>query len=190
MEKPEYKLDFEVQAFFDIKEDIETEILDGTKIILYQNKGLNKGSVIFQTETMDFGEAKNEGMLRADAFLNFLVVLLNIENIPSTKYAESPTLLNSEKFKGATLTIQKQITAGAAVVAVFQNKWAEEAKNMVEKAYKLTNFEQNALAYSLYWLRKGAEAKENDRFIYRWISLEALCGILGKLDCSIKSRID
>ncbi len=180
---PEYKLDFEIRAFLDVKNDNETVMKDGSRFILYKVEDAskdytNKGSVIFHVDTLNFGEAKKIGMAKVESFLNFLIVLLNIENIPSTKFDPAPSLLSFEKIGKPIKIMQMQITGNASVQAIFNEKCTFQVKDKIDEASKLSKQQKNSLANCLNWLRRGADASGNDRFIYRWISLEALFGVL------------
>ena len=178
MESPEYQLDFEVTAYFVIKDDFETKMWDGSRITFYKSEGTNKGSIIYQMATLNHGEAKEEGKKRANAFLNYLIITSNIDNIKPTIFAESPRLLNSDKFKGKTLTLTKTFTSDSIILANFQKQWAECANSLSSKIHGLSTMKQAAIDRCLFWLRKGAEAASVERFIYRWVSFEALSGVL------------
>lgn len=193
METSEYKLDFEVDAYFIIEESIETKLSDGSRIILQKStkdERTNKGSIIFRMNTLDFGTAKMEGILRITAFLNFLLVVSNIDNMVPTKFAESPELLNEEKFKGMTMTMEKRFSAGAFLVAPFQKQWPQCVKSLVTKKNRLEKGKQNAIDNCLFWLRKAAESASDERFIYRWVSLEALSGVLYEQFDSTKRMVN
>jgi hypothetical protein len=178
MERPEYQLDFEVKTYFNAKADCEATIWDGSRIVFCKSEGTNKGFIIYQMDTLNHGEAKEEGTKRVNAFLNYLMIASNIDNIKPTVFAESPKLLNSDKFKGMTMTITKTLTANSILVANFQKQWVEYANILSSKIHKLMDNEQSAIDRCLFWLRKGAEATSNERFICRWVSLEALSGVL------------
>lgn len=76
------------------------------------------------------------------------------------------------------ITPIKQFTGNASLGADFQKQWAESASILSSKSRELLNNKQDAINRCLLWLRKGAEATSNERFIYRWVSLEALTGVL------------
>jgi hypothetical protein len=178
MEVPEYRLDFKVDAYFVIGENIEAKLLDGSRIILLKSTDTNNGSIIVQMDTLDFGAAKREGILKTTAFLNFLLVVSNMDNIKPTKFADSPELQNAEKFQGMTMTKEKPFSGNALLVAPFQKQWAEYVNSLITKKNQLEKDKQNAIDNCLFWLRKAAESALNERFIYRWVSLEALSGVL------------
>lgn len=169
---------FEVNTYFNVKDDCEAKLWDGSKIVFSKSEGANRGFLIYQMDTLNHGEAKEEGKKRIDAFLSYLMIASNVDNIEPTLFTESPKLLNSGKIKGMTMTITRTFTANTILVANFQKQWVEDANVLSSKIHKLTNNEQSAIGRCLFWLRKGAEATPNERFIYRWISLEALSGVL------------
>ena len=178
MVMPPYRLDFELDAYFDIKKDVEIRRSDDSKIILYKSKVTNKGSIIFKVDTLDQNIAKREGIAKVDTFLDYLIVSLNIDNIMPTRFADTPILLNSEKFEKMTKTGYKNLSVSVSIVAPFAEKAVEYANTLMEKTNQLNDKRQFAIEKCLIWLRKGAEASADERFIYRWIALEALCGVL------------
>ena len=177
---PEYQLDFEVTTYFSMKDNFEAEIWDGSRIVFCRSEETNKGFIIYKMDKLNHGIAKEEGTKRVDAFLNYLMITANIDNIRPTIFAESPKLLNSDKFKGTPITFTKTITANSILVADFQKQWAESASSLSSKIHELSNNKQAVIDRCLLWLRKGAEATSNERFIYRWVSFEALTGVLDK----------
>ena len=180
MERPEYQLDFEVTTYFTMKEEVEMKIWDGSRIVFCSSEGTNKGFIIYQMDTLNHGIAKEEGMKKVNAFLNLLMITSNIDNITPTIFAESPKLLNPDRFKEMRMTITKPFTATSTIVAHFQKQWADSAGSLTSKIHMLSKSKQATIDRSLFWLRKGAEATSNERFIYRWVSFEALSGVLDK----------
>jgi len=90
------------------------------------------------------------------------------------------------------MTMEKKIAFDAGtLVAHFQKQCAESANDLSSKIHRLSNEKQDAIDRCLFWLRKGAEnAGSNERFIYRWISVEALSGILEKTYGTTEIRIN
>jgi hypothetical protein len=185
VETPKYRLDFEVDAYLAIDGNIETKLSDGSRIILQKStdtnkgsKGSNKGSIVFRMDTLDFRLARREGILKTTAFLNFLLVVSNMDNTGQIKFADSPELLNAEEFRGISKTNEKSFSGNALITAPFRKQWTECVNSLISKNSQLEKDKQNVIYDCLFWLRKAAESPLNERFIYRWVALEALGGIL------------
>ena len=60
MKRARFKLDFEIEAYFTINEDLKVTLFDGSQIILHESKGLNVGTIVFEIDRPDEGIARNE----------------------------------------------------------------------------------------------------------------------------------
>ena len=178
MEVPNYRLDFEIGGFYIIEEDIEVEMFDRSKIVLYESKTINNGAIFFEMDTLNLAEAREEGKARVNHFLDWFLVTSNLDNMLPVRFAELPKLLNSDKFKDKRKTISKTLTVDTLLVAPFPRKLPESTNTLMKKMIKLDNVNKTAIDKCLSWLRRGAETEKDERFLYRWISLEALLIIL------------
>jgi hypothetical protein len=116
MEKPKYRLDFEIEMCFDIKEDRTIDMLDGSKIILYRSKTINKGSVFFEIDTLDQKKAEENGEFRVNYFLNCMLVALNIDDLVPPKFPKEPELLNPEQLKDMPKTMYKTLPSSHVII--------------------------------------------------------------------------
>jgi hypothetical protein len=180
MEKPKYKLDFEVDPCFDIKEDITINMFDGSKIVLYRSKTTNKGSIFFEVDTLNQKKAEDYGKLRVNYFLNCMLVALNIDSLVPPRFPKKLELLNLEEFKGKPITMHKDFKINGIIGAPLGEKQLMETSVFMNQMNDLDAEKQAIIHKCLFWLRKGAETRDDERFIYRWISLEALLAILQK----------
>jgi hypothetical protein len=167
MDKPKYKLDFEIEMCFDIKEDRTIDMPYGSKIILYKSKTINKGSVFFEIDTLDQKKAEEDGKFRVNYFLNCMLVALNIDNLVPPKFPKEPELLNPEQFKDMPITMYKDFTISCVIVATLEEKRLTDAGTFVNKINGLDSEKQTIIRKCLFWLRKGAEATDDERFTYR-----------------------
>lgn len=183
MEQPRFKLNFEFGELFRLDKRIEIPISGSSTIILDKIdnptlKDQNRGSLIFQVDTLDYYRAKEIGMKQIEDFLNLLIVISKIE-IPPATFADEPILLNPEKFEGQKKTPFKSFTVSGSAIAIFDDVWAEKTITLINQAKRLRDEQKQAIIDSFFWLRKTTTAKsDSENFVYRWISLEVLCGIL------------
>jgi len=181
MEKPKYKLDFEIDAYYQIKEDIKVKMPDGSLFILYPSTKTNKGSIIFQTDTLNEDQARKEAESKVNEFIDFWIVSSSIDSIGSLRFTNGLQLLNPEKFRGKTRTVSKNFTLCVDLVAVLKKDEVHATMDLISRSRKLNSQEQNAINKCLSWFRKSSEVAGEEKFIYRWISLEALCGFLSEV---------
>jgi len=153
-------------------------MFDHSKIVLYRSKTTNKGAIFFEKDTLDQTEAKKEARSKVDHFLNYLLVTLNVENMMPLRFPEPPELLNSEEFKGMPRTVSVGIDVHLAAPVPFEKSQAEAVNTLMKKTTQLDSENQTAINKCLFWMRRGAETRKEERFIYRWISFEALFKIL------------
>jgi hypothetical protein len=110
---------------------------------------------------------------------------MNIDNMVPLRFGKLE-LLNSEQFKDQTKTLHKDFSISCTIVAPIDGDKVKTIKDFVERMNGLSIEQQGTLNRSISWLRKGAEATDEERFIYRWISLESLCGMLAKVSSTQK----
>jgi hypothetical protein len=77
-------------------------------------------------------------------------------------------------------TVYKDYSISFDIVATLEEKRVIDASTFANKLNSLDSEKQTIIRKCLFWLRKGAEATDDERFIYRWISLEALLAIIQK----------
>jgi hypothetical protein len=187
LEQPRFRLNFQFGELLKLDRDIEIKISESSTIVLGKSdnptsKDPNRGSLIFQVDTLDYYRAKEIGKKQIEDFLNLFIVISKIE-IPPATFADEPILLNPEKFEGQTKTRFISFTGNAFIIAKFDDVWVEKTIGLIGKANRLTDEQKQAIIDSFFWLRKTTNARSaSENFVYRWISLEALCGILkGKI---------
>jgi hypothetical protein len=190
MEVPRYRLDFEIDAYYDIKEDIEINMFDYSKIVLYKSKTTNKGAIFFETKSLDQAVAKEEGKSKINHFLNCLLVSANADNMMPLRFPKAAELLNPQKFEGMTKTVSKDFTVRVSIVAPLQKTPVDTANALMERISRLDGNTQAAICKCLSWLRRAAENSRDERFIYRWISIEALFGVLQEKHSSTQKMIN
>lgn len=178
MEIPKYKLDFEMDTYYDITSDIEILFSDGSKVQLFPSRRTNKGAIIFEKDTLDQGIAESEGKSRVNRFVNFFIVLSNTDSF-ALRFPNKPELLNAESFKDKIKTGYAHF--GVTVDIVASNPLDKDkitaAGTLMQRVSRLSNEEQDAVSRPVFWLRRAAEVSGEERFVYRWISLEALCAV-------------
>lgn len=185
MEMPKYRLDFEMDTYYDIREEIEVELSKNSKVTLHPSKTTNKGSVIFEKDTLDQSHAESEGKTIANHFIDLLIISLDPDNMVPLRFGKLE-LLNPEDFKEKTKTVYKDLSISFTVVGSIDRRKVEATKDIVKKMSRLGQEEQKSLCRSVFWLRRAAEAAGEERFVYRWISLEALCGVLPEMSSTQK----
>lgn len=166
--------------YFDIKEDRTIDILGGSKIALYKSKTMNKGSVFYEMDTLDQKKAEEQGKSIINYFLNCMLVALDIDNLVPPKFPQEPELLNPEQFKDTPRTIYKDFTISCGIVATLEEKRLTDSGTLANRINDLDFGKQTTIRKCLFWLRKGAEATNDERFTYRWISLETLLATIQK----------
>lgn len=72
MEVPKYSLNFEIDACFDIKEDIVKNIDEHSTITLSKSKTKNTGSITFEIDTLNQKEAEDKRKIDSQRFSQLL----------------------------------------------------------------------------------------------------------------------
>jgi hypothetical protein len=179
MALPCYQVDFEIDAYYSVKEDIELALGKTAKIIVKTtNQSItNKGSLFFEKDTLDLQVAETEARRIIANFIDYFMVLMNIENMASLKFNKA-ILLNAKNFTGKTKTDYAEILSSMAVTAPIEVEKVKLAAQLTIKQWTLSKKDNETINRSLYWLQKAAQAQGEEKFIYRWISLEALSGLV------------
>lgn len=181
MKRARFKLDFEIEAYFTINEDMKVTLFDGSQIILHESKGLNVGTIVFEIDRPDEGIARNEGQQKVNRFFNcMLITKVNLESLKPISFPGKPELLNPEDFKGVPKTGYADMRANAIIVARLELQTLDATNELLAKINKLPQEKQDIISRSLRWFRKASEVDGEDRFIYRWVSFEALLGLIEK----------
>lgn len=181
MKKAKFKLDFEAETYFDIGREMEVALADGLRIVFHKSKGKNHGTIFFEIDQPDESIARNQGQRKVEDFFTYLLVTkANFENLKPISFPQKPELLNPEDFKGVPKTgyVDRRIVYGIAVN--LEQQELVTTSELLAKINKLSQEKQNIISRSLRWFRKASEANGEDRFIFRWISFEALLGLLKK----------
>lgn len=183
--KAKYELEFELGplAPFDIKKEIRTTFSDGSQIKLYPNeksKGLNKGAIIFEIDRPNPDFADRIGKDKVNRFLNcMLITKENFEQLAAVRFLRLK-FLNPEQIPGGKVDQRIGFTINAIFTASVEENELESVKQLMEIIDTLPILRREIILRSLRWIRSGAEASSEDRFIYRWISFELLLALLEK----------
>lgn len=181
MTRAKFKLDFKIEACFDIDKEIETVLPDGSKIILHKSNVENLGTILYEADRPDTSIAMNEGKHKVENFFNWLLVTKDsFENLKPIEFPQQPELLNREDFKGQRITVIKPFVIGYIAVTKLEQQEIKNTNELLAEISKLPQDEKDILARSMRWFRKASEIGGEDRFVYSWISLEALLGLLKK----------
>jgi hypothetical protein len=185
MKVPRYKLDFEMDTYYDIKEGIEVKLSKDSKITLHPSKATNQGSIIFEKDTLDESQAKSEGKTKINNFIDFFILSSNLDWIPPLRFGKIE-LLNPEHFTGQTKIVYQNFVIRGNVVRSIDRREVKTTEDLIQRMNCLAGNEKKSLSRSVSWLRRAAEADNEEKFMYRWISLEALCGILPEISSTQK----
>jgi len=181
LKKAKYKLDFEVEVGFDIGRAMEVSLQDGSKIEIYESKGLNHGTIFFETHVPDETIARNEGQQKVEQFFNCMLIAIDrLENMKAISFPQKPELLNPEDFEGVIKTGYANYSVRVDLVHRLEQTTLEPVSKLLTELYRLPQSEQDIIFRSLRWFRKASETSGEDRFIFRWVSFEALLGLLNK----------
>ena len=192
--KAKYELEFELRplAPFDIKKEIRTTFSDGSQIKLYPNeksKGLNKGAIIFEIDRPNPDFADRIGKDRINRFLDcMLITKENFEQLAAVRFLRLK-FLNPEQIPGGKVDQRIGFTINAIFTASLEENELESVKQLMEIIDTLPILRREIILRSLRWIRSGAEASSEDRFIYRWISFELLLALLEKKGMSTPKLI-
>ena len=174
---PKYKLDFEMFTCYTINHEYGIILAKSSKIILYPGKTTNKGSLFFESTTLNELEAEKQGQSTINKFINCLIISQNRDKMVPVIFGKIE-LLNTEAVKRLTRTLHKELTASCTVTAVLPEEGAKEAKRLFLRLGRQTSDHQQILDRAIEWFRKAAEAQDEDCFVYRWIAVESLCALV------------
>jgi len=187
MNNAKFRLDFEVETCFDIDNKMEILLPDGSLIVFNKSRGKNYGSLFFKIDQPSEDVAKNKGQQIVEDFLTHLLITKsNLEKIKPIKVLHNPELLNPEDFTGIPITVSKSLSMSVVIAVKLEQKELTETSDLISKIEKLSEKEKNIIRRSLRWFRKASETDGEDKFIFRWISFEALLGLLEKAKATHK----
>lgn len=179
--KAKFKLDFEADSYFDIDREMEVTLPDGSQIVFHKSKAVNRGTIFFEVDEPNEIIARNEGQRRVEQFFNCMLITEDrLESLKAINFPRKPELLNPKDFEGVPKTGYADLQMGSIFVAPLKQQTLPATTDLLAKIGKLTDEKQNIISRSLSWFRKASEVDGEDRFIFRWISFEALLGLLGK----------
>ena len=178
MKKARFRLDFEV-TYFAISNTVEVALFDGSQIAFCKSKGTNHGTLSFEIDQPNESLARREGQRKVEEFFTYLLVAkANFENIKPIGFPRKPALLNREDFKGVPIGGYKELKADAVLVARLDQQELDTTSGLIAKINEFPREKKDVVSRSLGWFRKAAETAGEDRFIFRWISFEALTGLV------------
>lgn len=184
MKKAKFKLNFETEAYFDIGREMEVALPNGSKIVFHKSKGRNLGTIFFEINEPDESIARNIGQEKVENFFTCLLVTkANFENLKPIIFPQKPELLNPEDFKEVPIKRYANLKMAYGITVKLEQRELDATSEFLAKLDKLPREKREIISRSLRWFRKASEANGEDRFIYRWISFEALVGLVeeGKL---------
>lgn len=181
MNKAKFKLDFEAEIYFDIGTEMKVTLSDGSRIVFHKSKGINHGTIFFEIDQPDESIARNEGKQKVEQFFNCMLITKDtLENLKPINFPRKPKLLNPEDFEGVPKTGYADLKVSCVIVARLEQQTLNTTTELLAKINKLPQEKQDIISRSLRWFRKASEVDGEDKFIYRWISFEALLGFLKK----------
>ena len=181
MKKAKFKLDFKAETYFDIDREMNITLPDGSQIVFHKSEGVNHGTLFFEIDQPNEIIARNEGQRKVEQFFNCMLITRDsLENLKRINFPRKPELLNPEDFEGVPKTGYASMNINVVLVAGLDQQTLEAVTNLLTKINKLPQEKQNIVSRSLRWFRKASEVDGEDRFIFRWISFEALLGLLKK----------
>lgn len=181
MNKAKFKLDFQAETYFDIGREMEVTLSDGSRIIFHKSKGKNQGTILFEIDQPNEIIARNEGKRKVEQFFNCMLITKDsLENLKPINFPRKPELLNPGDFEGVPKTGYAEMKVSCVIVAGLEQQTLDTVTDLLAKINKLPEEKQDIISRSLRWFRKASEVEGEDRFIYRWISFEALLGLLKK----------
>lgn len=179
MELPKYKLQFEVEIYLVVDKRKEIRLSENVTIILDKNKdAVLKGWIVIEVDTLDYGAARERAISKVTEFINTLLVAANLTSVKPTEFEDQVILINSDKFQENKKTITITIKSGFCIVKDIHDQWLEDTVNLINKKNSLKRNQKLQIDTCLSLLRKAAESKLVERFIFNWISLECLSGFL------------
>jgi len=179
MKKAKFKLDFEAETYFDIDREMKVALPDGSRIVFKKSKGKNQGTIFFELNQPNEVIARNYGQSKVEEIFSYLLVTKdNFENWKPIYFPQKPKLLNPEIFIGLRKTGYVTLKASTVLVTKLDQQELDIVNNLLIKVDKLPENIQEIIFRSLHWFRKASETNGEDRFIYRWVSFEALWGLV------------
>ena len=164
MKKAKFKLNFETEAYFDI--------------------GRNLGTIFFEIDEPDESIARNIGQQKVE---NFFTCLFGNQSqfweFETDNFSSKTWIAESEDFKEVPIKRYADLKIAYGIAVKLEQKELDATSEFLAKLEKLPREKREIISRSLRWFRKASEANGEDRFIYRWISFEALAGLVeeGKL---------
>lgn len=181
MKKAKFKLDFKAKSYLDIEREMEVTLADGSLITFYKSKVLNHGMIVFERDKPDGYAAKNKCQQKVERFFNCILIMGDtLENLEPIKFSKKAELLNPKDFEGVSKKVAHDFTVNAILVARLEQQTLDATATLLAGINKLPQEKRNMVFRSLRWFRKASENDGEDRFIFRWISFEALLGLLNK----------
>jgi hypothetical protein len=119
-----------------------------------------------------------------DKVENFFTCLLYTRDrygsLKPITFPKKPELINEEEFAGQGITDYLDLPVSAVIVSGLKQEELNDASKLLGKIFKRSSAEINTINRSMRWFRKASELDGEDQFIHRWISFEALLGLLNE----------
>ena len=176
MKKAKYQMEFDVKHYSKLKQDLSANLPDGSKVILRAPGGI--GEIIFEIDQLNDLMARSKGEKEIKNLFRALLVVKNLQY--EELIIKKLLLLNSEDFPGGVRTGTDTKQASTHIVSHLEQEELNQAVELLSKIRKLSKREQDHLLKALSWFERGNQSKEEDQFIFWWISFESLLGLLNK----------
>jgi hypothetical protein len=176
--KAKFKLSFRVEAGFDLDKEARFDLSDDASIILHPTKAINLGTVLYEIEEPNTAKARTEGKRRVEQFLTSLLYTNDfLDGLTSVAFPEDPQLINPEDFEGQTKTGALEITADSFIAAGLNQIEVVGTVKLLNDIDRLGPDRRDIVDRSMRWFRRASETDGEDRFVFRWISYEAILGL-------------
>jgi len=177
-----FKLDFEVQAHFKIGKEMEVTLPDGSRIVFDKSNGVNRGRIFFEIDQPNESIATSEGQLRVEQFFNCMLITWDrFNNVRPISFPVKAEWQNLEDFEEVPKTSYVDRSSSFSIASVeVEQQTLKAVIETLAKINGLSQEKQDIILRSLRWFRKASEVYGEDRFVFHWISFEALLGLLKK----------
>lgn len=179
MKKAKYKLDFHSPFYFDIETDMSVGLSDSSNITFHRSKGMNYCTIVFEIDSLDERNARDEGKKRVEEYLGCMLLTTDA-SVGDVTYPSKPQLLNPEDFQGMPKTGYFDVRIHTGVTSRLGQQTLDTAATLVARMRALPIEDMKTIHRTLRWLRKASTAHGEDRFIYDWISFDSMLGLLKK----------
>lgn len=190
LKRAKYKIEWQAEAEFRVGEEIEiSQLPDRSRIVFHKSNDKKTGKIFVEVDRPDASIARDKGRQLIEQFFNCVLIASEGEIMIRSIALGNLELLNPEDFKGELKTSIRDITQRVAITARLEQQTLGTAAGLLTRIDGLPQEQQDIIFRSLRWFGRAPEANEEDRFILRWISFEALFGLSRKPEMKGKGLI-